>query len=141
MWQTFIIKNKIQCNSCLNEGKISLKPVLLWYLQQLICYRLWDLWFSQRYWWRLIVVSLHEELDTDVQIAFSLQLLDISKFCIITMFLMLDLQMLFHIKFVQILTDPLHEKFHIPSSNGPLLITVIMKAKFRICQKSVDIHN
>jgi hypothetical protein len=54
---------------------------------------------------------------------------------------MLDLQTLFHILFVQMLLDPLRENFHIPSSNGPLLITVIMKAKFRICQKSVDIHN
>jgi hypothetical protein len=38
---------------------------------------------------------------------------------------------------------PLHENFHIRNSNGPLLITVITKAKFCICQKSVDIlvHN
>jgi hypothetical protein len=73
----FIIKNKIQCISYLNECKISLQPVLLWYLQELICHRLWDLRFSQQDWWRLIVVSLHEELDTEVQIAFALQLLDI----------------------------------------------------------------
>jgi hypothetical protein len=141
LWQGIIIKNKIQCISCLNDCKISLKPVPLRYMQQLICYRLWDLRFSQQNWWRLIVVSLHEELNTEVQIAFALQLLNISRFSIITIFVMLDLQTLFHILFVQMPLVPLRENFHIPSSNGPLLITATMKAKFRICQKSVDIHN
>jgi hypothetical protein len=90
----------------------------------------------------VIVVFLHEELDTEVKIMFALNLLDImSKFCIITIFVITDLQTLFDKQFVLILITHLHENFYIPISNGPLLITVLMKAKFHICQKSIDVHN
>jgi hypothetical protein len=63
------------------------------------------------------VVSLHEKLDTKAQTAFALQLLDMSKFCITTITVILDLQILFHIEVVQMFIVPLHENFYIPSIN------------------------
>jgi hypothetical protein len=49
------------------------------------------------------------------------------------MFVTVGLQTTFHTKFAGTIINYPHTDFHISSSNGPLVTTVILKAKENVC--------
>jgi len=54
-----------------------------------------------------------------------------SKFCTITIFIIVNLYTIFCIEFVEMVMMCIHTKFHIPDSNGSLVTAIKLKYKYR----------